>query len=437
MNSPKRISRREFAAKSAWSTAGLGVASTFGMIAAPVQAKPSDTVGVGIIGVGGKGSDHLAELLRLPNAEIRAVCDVYATRLEKAVNAVRNRNPKVTAYKDYRKLLEDKNIDAVVIATPDHWHCQMTVEAAQAGKDMYVEKGMCCSVEEAGTMVKAIKSNKRVMQLGHQRSSDPVAWRAKEIFDSGTLGPVSYVSLTRFRNSLEGVWNYKIPSDAGPHNVDWPKFLGGAPKSPFSLERFFRWRKYWDYGTGISGDLLSHEWNAANMIMNLGIPKTCVASGGVFYWTDGREVPDVLNAIYEYPEKNLSVTFSCTFSNSRAGKERETHIFGRNARLELTRELRLFLEPYGERNLQLNQQARDRLPGAGEKTAVPVVRFSRSDAGPFSTHMENFIDCVRSRQRTRCNEDDGFEEAVTLVMSVIAYKERRMVTWDEQKKAIV
>jgi len=402
---------------------------------------PSETIGIGIIGVGGKGTDHLKELLGIAGAEIRGISDVYTARLDRALTTVRAKNPSVKGYPEYRELLASKDIDAVVIATPDHWHSKITIDAADAGKDVYVEKGMTRTLPEAKAMVEAVKRNKRVMQLGHQRSSSPVSWKVREIHQAGTLGHVSLVTISRFRNSKEGEWNYRIAPDAGPHNINWDKFLGSAPKRPYDADRFFRWRKYWDYGTGISGDLLSHEWNAVNLMLGMGIPKTCVASGGIYYWTDGREVPDVLNVLYEYPEKDLSLTFSSTFSNSRAGRESETRIFGRNATIEITKDLAMFLEPYGDKNLQAIDQAREKLrqSGAkvGKKDPVPVLTYTREQGQPFSTHMQNWIDCVRSRERTRCNEDDGFEEAVILVMSVISYQEKRMVTWDPVRKEIV
>ncbi len=429
-----KLSRRQF-------TGAFASAASYALLARSGRSSPAETMGIGMIGVGGKGRDHLKELLTIRGVQIRGICDIYSARLESALAAVRASNPTVTGYNDYRKLLESKDIQAIVIATPDHWHAKMAVDAAQAGKDLYVEKGLCRSITEAKAIARAVKENRRVFQLGHQRSSDPVTWKAGELYASGAVGKVSLVKISRFRNSRQGEWNYNIPADAGPQNIDWRQFLGSAPARPFEAERFFRWRKYWDYGTGISGDLLSHEWNAVNYAMRLGIPKTCVASGGIYYWKDGREVPDVLNVLYEYPEKNLSLVFASSFSTSRCGVERETHIFGRNATLEIAGDLAMYLEPYGEENLRRIKAARQQAiqSGArlGNQDVVPVLRYSRADAGPYASHMQNFIDCVRTRERTRCNEDDGLEEAATLLMSVAAYKERRMVRWDPAKQDIV
>jgi predicted dehydrogenase len=346
----------------------------------------------------------------------------------------------VKSYTDYRSLLESRDIDAVVIATPDHWHSRMTVDAASAQKDIYVEKGMTRTVAEAKAMVDAVKRNKRILQLGHQRTSSPVTFKAKELCESGQVGHVSLIRLSRFRNSIRGEWNYRIDPEAGPETIDWNRFLGDAPRRAFDPDRYFRWRRYWDYGTGISGDLLSHEWSAANVFLKLGIPRTCIASGGVYFWEDGREVPDVLNVLYEYPDRDLSLTFSSTFSNSRRGTESESIVFGRNATLVLTGDLTMYLEPNGAQNQALIERARqDRRKAGlnvGEKEPVPVLTFTRQE-GQLSSHMQNFFDCVRSRERTRCNEDDGFDEAVTLVMSVISYREMRMVTWDPRKQEIV
>ncbi len=437
MSTSGKISRRIFAGRSLMAAAAARLSPGSGAGHAPAA---SELIGVGIIGVGSKGTDHMNEILSIEGTEIRGICDIYTVRLDRAVNRVRQKNPGVRSYVDYRRMLESKDIDAIVIATPDHWHSQMTIDAAEAQKDIYVEKGMTRTVAEAKAMVDAVKRNKRILQLGHQRTSSPVTWKARELCESGQIGHVSLIRLSRFRNSIQGEWNYRIDPQAGPETIDWKRFLGSAPPRTFDPERFFRWRRYWDYGTGISGDLLSHEWSAANVFMKLGIPRTCVASGGVYFWEDGREVPDVLNVLYEYPERDLSLTFSSTFSNSRGGTESETIVFGSNGTLVLAGDLTMHLEPSGEKNLALIESARQMRREAGQKVGdkdpVPVLTFTRKD-GRMPSHMQNFFDCVRSRERTRCNEDDGFDEAVTLVMSVVSYREKRMVTWDPQKKDIV
>ena len=442
MSKDKKITRREFIEKGAFGTAGMAFASTFGMPTILANSAPSDAIGIGVIGIGFQGSQLLKRAMDVPGTEIRAVCDTYTANLESALNTVKDKNPDVKGYKDYQKLLENKDIDAVIIATPDHWHMKMTCDAADAGKDIYVEKNMTRTVAEAKEIVKAVKRNKIVLQLGHSARSSASNWRAREIYKSGLLGDVSLVKISRFRNTAWGAWVWDIPSDASPQTVDWERFLGSAPKRPFDSDRFFRWRKYWDYGTGVAGDLLSHEFDGVNFIMELGIPETCVATGGIYYWKDGREVPDVLNVIYDYPDKGLAISWNSTFSNSRYGNESKKQIFGQNATLESEQEgMNVFLEPYGEKNLGIIEKLREQKTKKGEEIkkgeAIPVYTYSREEGLYFTSHMQNFIDCIRTREKPRCNIDVGFEVAVTAIMSAIAYRQKKMVTWNPVRQEVI
>jgi len=447
MSSDKKITRRRFFKKGALGTAGIALASTFGAPTVRATPNPSDVIGIGIIGVGVRGIEHLRDIMRIPDAQIRGICDIYTGHMERALKTIND--PNVKTYSDYRNLLENRDIDAVIVATPDHLHAKMTIDAAEAGKDIYVEKCLTRTISEAKAIVKAVKRNKIVFQLGHQGRSSPSNARAKEIYNSGILGPVTMVRISTFRNSEIAQWrwysnysNFNVPSDADPEHIDWNKFLGDAPKRAFNLRRFFHWRCYWDYGTGIAGDLLSHQWDAVNDIMEVGIAKTCVASGGIYYWDDDREAPDVWNVIYEYPDKNLAITYSCEFQNSHYGSELQ--LFGKNATLEGGRGLRVFLEPYGERNREMLKKLMEQQKGEkaealrrGRGETIPIYTYTGEPGLYFTSHMQNFINCVRSREKPRCHIDAAFEEAVTAIMSVIAYKEKRQVTWDPVRQEVV
>lgn len=445
MSTSEIISRRNFIGKGTVGAAGLLLSNTIGKCTLQAYSNPSDIIGIGIIGVGVRGIQLLGEALKTPGTQIRGICDIYTGHMERAVKTVND--PNVKTYSDYRSLLENPDIDAVIIATPDHWHSKMTCEAADAGKDIYVEKCLTRTIPEAKDMVNAVKRNKRILQLGHGGRSSPMSARARELYQSGILGKVTQVRISTFRNSVEAQWrwyssysNFTIPPDANPQNIDWDKFLGSAPKRQFDLRRFFHWRCYWDYGTGIAGDLLSHQYDAVNDIMEIGIPKTCVASGGIYYWDDDRETPDVWNVIYEYPDKGLTLTYSCEFNNGHYGSELQ--LFGKNATLEQGNGgLQVFLEPYTERNNAIIEKLRKEKSAKGEevgrRTPLPVYTYVREEGLYFTSHMQNFTDCVRSREKARCNEDVGFEEAVTSIMSVIAYNEKRQVTWDPIKQEVV
>ncbi len=396
------------------------------------RANPLNKIGIGLIGAGDRGRQHIAEALGTSDCQLRAVCDIYTRRLDWAVETVRNSNPNVRGYRDYRKLLEDKDVDAIIVATPDHWHSRMTIDGAYAGKDVYVQECLTRTIEEAEAIVKAVKETKCVLQLGHTRRSQPVYHRMKEIYGSGILGPVSLVNISIYRNSAQGAWEWAIDEDATPEMINWNEFLGSAPRRPFDPDRYFRWRKYWDYGTGISGDLLSHEWDAINFVMGLGIPATCIASGGIYCWKEKREVPDVFNAVFDYPDRKLAVVWNCTFGNSASGVNLGTMIYGKHATIEYGRggDLEVYVEPRGKTDFSsmpgLEQEARQ--PGG----ALVRPQHAAHEVGFDQTRWE-----VRSRAKTRCNEDEAFQEAVTAIMSVKAYKERKMVRWDPASRRIV
>jgi len=385
----------------------------------------------------------------MPGTRVRGICDLYTGHMERALKVADD--PTVKSYKDYRYLLDDKDIDAVIISTPDFWHAKMTCDAAEAGKDVYVEKCMTRTIPEAKEIVKTVKKNKRILQLGHQGRSNPLHWRAKEIVESGVLGKINVIRITMYRNSNIGGWrfysdysNAVTPPDADPQHIEWDRFLGNAPKIPFNERRFFHWRCYWDYGTGLAGDLMSHKFDDANLIVGLGFPKTCVASGGIYYWDDDREVPDVWHALLEYPEKGIAVPFGTMFVNEYYGEKVE--IMGKNGTIDIgSNGLNLYLEPYTDKNKEiLNKLAKEKRE-MGERIRrpadIPVHTYTGDrylyPAGSPTLHMQNFIDCVRTRQRPRCNEDDGLEEAVACIMSVIAFKEKRQVTWDNDMQEVV
>ncbi len=426
MPQPTGISRRAFAA---------------GALAAPalLQGRPSEKIGVGIIGVGVRGIELLEQVIGLENVELRAISDLYTGHVARAVE--RSKNPKIESHRDYHGLLARKDIDAVVIATPDHWHARMAVDAAEAGKDIYLEKCMTRTIPEAKKVWKAVKDHKRVFQLGHGGRSSESTLKAREIIESGALGKITYVRTWRHRNTLEAQWrwyssysNFQKPADADPEHIDWERFLGPAPKRPFDASRFFHWRCYWDYGTGIAGDLVSHELDTVNAVLRMGFPRSCVASGGLYYWKDGREVPDVFSAVYEYPERDLSISFGCQFNNSHGG-EGGAIFYGKDGTLELARGLRVYAEPISPRAAEIAKSFGAAAPRQGEAPR-PVFEFARRGAGGGSSHMQNWIDNIRTRGRCRCNEDDALEEAVISLASVISYQEGKKVIWNAKEQRV-
>jgi len=319
----------------------------------------------------------------------------------------------------------------------------------------YVEQGWCVTLDEAKRMRAAVKDNKVVMQLGHHMNSVPAMHKAREIFRSGALGKVPLVRTYIDRSSSFPVWQFytdysiqELPKDATPENIDWKRFVANSPNPdrPFDPERFFTWRRYWDYGTGIAGDLLTHMWDAVNMVMEMGIPETAVTQGGKYFWKEDREVPDMWHVLFDYPKKELAVTFGCSFHNAHVGEL--IQFLGRDLTMECASEsCRTYTpewKPGGfERVMAARDLAEETRRIARERgveappTAVAPDYSYREGELRVSSHMENFVDCVRSRELPRCHVDRAFEEAVALLMSLEAYRRDVKVRWDPVKEEIV
>lgn len=395
------------------------------------QRGANDRMGVAMLGVGTRGIYLLELAQECPNTEIRTICDLYDANLQRAAKKAFNK--KATLTKEWEKVVESKDIDAVVIATPDFWHAPMAIRAAQAGKHIYVEKGLCRTLEEAKGIRKAVRDNKVTLQLGHDANSAAANVKARELFQSGRLGKTcvarTYIDRTNPYPEWQFYTEYGIqtpPADATAQSIDWERFQAGASvKTAFDRERFFRWRCWWEYGTGIAGDLMSHQWDGLNGIMDLGIPHAVQTMGGLLFWKQDREVPDAWHAYFEYPKRDLQVTFACTFHNNHHGTI--SYIFGRDATLELA----------GNRCEVFDAQWRPdvRQRPAAER-AKPSYSMQRNEL-EVSNHVRNWVDCIRSGQVPRCGMDRAYDEAVVIVMSIEAYVRERKVKWDPVSEQIV
>ena len=408
------------------------------------RTKPNDTIGLAVIGVGTRGFYLFNEFQKIQGVEIRSICDLYDGNLKRARAA--STNDRVKTGKEWEKVMADPDIDAVVIATPDFWHAPMTIRAAAAKKDVYVEKGWCLNLDQAKRMRKAIKDNRIVMQLGHNYNSMGWFHKAREIYRSGELGKVTAIRLYIDRTGVYPEWQFfqtyenpVMPADAGPETIDWQRFTANTTQRPFNAERFFLWRKWFEYGNGIAGDLLSHLWDSANMVAGLGIAETAVTQGGNYFWKDGRDVPDQWNVLMDYPTKELSVSFMCTFHNRHYGEVEQ--YLGRDKTLEVSpRFCRTFpaeWKPGYKEYVAKNAAALEAL-GYAPGDAPPIPDYSmKRDELQVSSHWQDFIDCVRSRAMPRCGVDRAFEEAATIFLSVEAYKRNAKVRWDAASETIV
>ncbi|MCK5652812.1 MAG: Gfo/Idh/MocA family oxidoreductase [Gemmatimonadetes bacterium] len=402
------------------------------------------------------------------NVELTAVCDLFDVRAERAIVAstqtirpggdTRQLEP-AKRYRHFEELVAAPDVDAVIIATPDHWHSRMCIDAATAGKHIYVEKAMTSNEEDTHRMYDAVKdavdNRGLVFQLGHQQRQTESHIKAKEVIDAGILGNVTLVETTTNRNDPWGAWVWDIHEEGSPETIDWEQFQGPAPDHPFSLERFFRWRCWFDYGTGLSGDLFSHEYDSINQILELGIPKTVVSSGGIYHFKDGRDVPDVFQTVMEYPARDLALVYSATLAN---GRGRGRVIMGHDATMEIGSGLTVNAERQStrfqgkiEENLidpsrpmftyQPGFRGVDAITSAtaeyfASRGLLYTYRHGRR-VNAYNLHIAEWLDVIRNGGRTSCDIEQGFQEAITCHMATRAYQLGRQVEWDSVNRRIV
>ena len=397
------------------------------------------------------------------NVRITAVCDIFDTYGKQAQEAAANihRGGKgsvmgdpVKRYLNYKDLIAAPDVDAIVIASPDHWHGPMTIEAARAGKHVYCEKPLTWTVEETYDVRNVVKESGIIFQLGHQGRQTDAYQKAREAIEKGVLGPVTLIEVTTNRNSPNGAWVYPIHEDANPQTIDWEQFIGPAPWHDFSLERFFRWRCWWDYSTGLSGDLLTHEYDSINQIMDVGIPHSAVSSGGVYFFKDGRTVPDVLQTVFEFPDKNLTVLYSATLASQlRRGKK----VMGHDAYMEMGNTLTIYPDQRSTRyaeNIERGIIKPDMpiysyIPGRGVDAVTSATERYFAERGLLYAyrggrrvdtthlHLKEWIDAIRNGVQPSCDIDQAFEEAMAAHMGTLAYHHKKQIFWDKENEQII
>lgn len=393
----------------------------------------NDKVNVGWIGVGTRGYYGLDWLhtAAAKEVQITAICDTYQGYIARAQDRMQTVwGNKAKTFVDYRELLADKSIDAVYIMTPEHLHHDMTIAALKAGKHVYIEKPLAHTIEEGFEIVKVWQQAKKIVQVGTQNRSSALYKKAKELIKEGLIGDVHYVRAFWYRNSLpnDPAWRYVIPAEATPQNTDFNRFLGSAPKRAWDPQRYFQWRLYWDYSGGISTDLLVHQTDIVNFMLDKTVPKSCMASGGVYRWTDktdNRECPDTLSAIYEYDK--FHINYSCYFGNDHYGYGEQ--IFGNEGTIEVMNRAELTFTP---------ETYRGKAPeNIKNRKAITLTRkdLNQADDGVFA-HFRNFILSVQGKEQPIAPPPIGQQAAIGGHMATLAFKSQKKAIWDEAAQKV-
>ena len=404
------IARRDFLKQAAIGTAAM-------MIYPSRVLGANDRVRVGMIGVGGRGQELLRQVIAVPNAELVAIADIYPRRFDEAKRFA----PNLKTFSDHRQLLEQKDIDAVIVASPLHIHARHFLDTLAAGKDLYSEKTMTWSIPEADQCLNAAKNSDRVVQIGLQHVSDGSLADTRQWIKDGMVGKVTMVESWMSRNSPhgKGQWVRPVPSDVTPSNVNWEAFLNGRPSQPFDANKFINWRLFWEFSGGNVTENMVHQMSWIMTALDLPIPTAAFMSGGVFSEKDGREVPDTIIVTLDFPQ-DFVLTWQSTFSNSHYGLGE--HILGSDGTIE---------HVAGEQNMVTgkSESAIRYFPEkVNRKDGTALVGNT-----PDQNHMANFIDCVRSRQTPNASVDIGYRSAVAAHMANLAYRRKERITWEQAK----
>ena len=433
-------------------TAAAGLAAS--ALSAQDKTSPNSRIQVATIGLGGMGTGDTHSSIAVPGVELVAVADIYQGRLDHAKEVF---GKDVFITRDYREVLARKDVDAVLIATPDHWHSQISIDAMNAGKDVYCEKPMVQHLDDGKQVIAAQQKTGRIMQVGSQRVSSIVYQKAKDLFRSGAIGRLNMVEAWWDRNSALGAWQYSIPLDATPQNIDWDRFLGRAPKVPFEPVRLFRWRNYRDYGTGVAGDLFVHLFSGMHFVTGAIGPTRVYATGGLRFWKDGRDVPDVLLGLYDYPATDAHPAFNLSLRVNfvdGAGESSGFRFVGSEGIMTIDEGVTLskqpresepgytietftdamqkqFVEDYRKKYPPPVMNA-DSIRPQGEEKYLPPDGYN-----DHLDHHRNFIHSVRTRKPVVEDPTFGFRAAGPALLSNLSYFERRTCEWDPNTMSLV
>jgi predicted dehydrogenase len=426
------------------------------MILYEKKISPNDRIRLGVIGFGIQGHGDVASSLKVPGVELAGVCDLYSGRLE---NAKEMYGKDIYTTKDYRELLNRKDIDAVIIATSDNWHARITKDALRQGKAVYCEKPMVHKISEGHEVIEAQRASKKTMQVGSQRVSSIVYAKAHELYKAGEIGKLNMVNAVYDRQDALGAWEYTMPTDASPETVDWDRYIAGTHKIPYDPKKFFWWRNYRAFGTGVAGDLFVHLLSGTHVITDSVGPEKIFAAGQLSYWKDERDVPDVMTGILQYPHTAAHPAFELTlqvnFVSGTGGQER-TILVGEEGTMQIT-----------DNGVQVHHSIMSKAPGIGGWDAITTYpkamqeklmaqykqKWSAEDmkrptkpdidykapegSDEHLRHVTNFFDAVRTGKPVVEDAVFGFRAAAPALACNESYFQKKIISWDPVNMKLV
>jgi predicted dehydrogenase len=417
----------------------------------------NDNIRFACIGMGIMGNEDTDSALKVPGVELVAVCDLYNGRLERAKEKY---GTEIYTTKDYRELLQRKDIDAVIIATSDNWHARIAIEAMNSGKAVYCEKPVVQKISDGLPVIAAQKATQKPMQVGSQRVSSIVYRQAKELYKAGTIGQLNCVEASFDRQDALGAWEYTMPTDGSAQTVDWDRYIEGASKKiPYDPKKFFWWRNYRDFGTGVAGDLFVHLLSGIHLMTDSLGPKTIFASGQLCYWKDGRDVPDIMTAIMDYPESKEHPAFQVMLRVnfvSGIGDRGITRFIGSEGSMEML-----------DNGFNITHSIMSKAPGIGgwdafqtypqamqdelmkqynlkyspedqQRPDVPDVNYvAPEDYDEHVEHFINFFDGVRGIKPLVEGPEFAFRAAAPTLACNDSYFQKKIISWDPVNMKVV
>ena len=421
-----------------------------------VKVSANDKIRIALIGSGIIGHYDAETALKVPGVELVAVADLYQGRLDRAKEKWGN---DLFLTRNYKEILARKDVDAVLVCTCDHWHDHITIDALKAGKHVYCEKPMVHHVEEGLAVIAAQKASGKVLQVGSQTASSVLFNEAQKHFRKGVVGDLSFAESYNDRNSANGAWQYTIPSDASPKTIDWDMFLGDAPKVPFDPVRFFRWRNYKAYGTGVAGDLFVHNVTGLHTITGSIGPKQIYALGGLNYWKDGRDAYDIVTGIMQYPktdQHNAFQFFTRVNLADGAGGGQSTRIIGTEGVIDIrgnSIKIKHFKRPiapgiggYDSMDSFTKSMQESLLKEYDAKYSAEDKKMKMGDEIIFESpkgydsrldHMINFFESVRTSKPTFEDASFGLRAAGPALLCNISAEKQKAINWDPKGMRVV